>query len=440
MIVRWRGWLLAAGFLVVACIAAVPAAAGDDVVLHSFAGRPDGTIPTTGSLVMDAAGNLYGTTFFGGSQGCPVPNRPDSGCGTVFELSPTRGDWVEHVLYPFKDRADGVAPYGTLTLLPDGRILGVTEAGGNKGCLPVWGRHGCGTVFALSRSHDGHWTKRTLHTFNGTDGGNPASNLIVDVAGNLYGTTVCGGPLYPCGPGGGGAGVFYELTPTSGGGWTESVLFEWGSKVSEGGYPSGDLTVDGSGNVYGTTAGTVYELQRPAWNESTLAVLDTLDTGTNPVGGVIFDGAGNLYGVTTGGGGAPCAIGFAQGCGLVYELSPPASGGAWTETLLYNFTGRTDGGIPDGRLAFDAAGRLYGATQNGGLASCNLGDGCGVVFALERRSSTWREHVLHRFANDANDGGMPASGLIADAAGHWYGTTQYGGAHSPNGLGTVFRI
>ena len=154
--------------------------------------------------------------------------------------------------------------------------------------------------------------------------------------------------------------MFYELTPAPSGSWTETVLFEWGVKVGEGGYPGGDLTVDGSGNVYGTTAGTVYELQRPNWTESTLAVLDTMPTGTGPGGGVIFDGAGNLYGATNAGGDGPCGIVWAQGCGVVYELSPRASGGAWTETLLYNFTGSTDGGDPVGRLAFDAAGRLHG--------------------------------------------------------------------------------
>jgi hypothetical protein len=438
----WQSAVLLACVLVLASVPsfASPAAAGNDVVLHSFGGQPDGTIPTTGHLVMDATGNLYGTTFFGGSKGCPVPNRMDSGCGTVFELSSAHGGWVEHVLYRFKDLADGVAPFGTLTIMPDGRILGVTEAGGMKGCRPTWGRHGCGTVFALSRSRAGRWTKQTLHTFNGADGGNPASNLIVDASGNLYGTTICGGPLYSCRPGGGGAGVFYELTHTPSGSWTETVLFEWGLKVGEGGYPGGDLTVDAGGNVYGITAGTVYELQRPTWSESTLAVLDTMVTGTAPVGGVIFDGAGNLYGATNAGGDGPCGIVWAQGCGVVYELSPRVSGGAWTETLLYNFTGSIDGGVPVGSLAFDAAGRLYGTTQNGGLASCNTGAGCGVVFALERGASGWNEHVLHRFANDASDGGMPTSGLIQGAAGHWYGTTQYGGAYSPNGLGTVFRI
>jgi hypothetical protein len=439
-----RAWLLAAGLLLVLPISASRSAyAADDVVLHSFAGRPDGTIATTGKLVMDPAGNLYGTTFFGGSQGCPVPNRPDSGCGIVFKLSPTRGGWDEHVLYRFKDRADGVAPYGSLTIMPDGQILGVTVAGGNQGCLPVWGRHGCGTVFALTRDRAGHWTKQTLHTFNGRDGGNPDSNLIVDTAGNVYGTTLCGGPAQPCGPSGGGAGVFYKLTPSPGGAWTESVLFEWGIKISEGGYPSGDLTVDGVGNIFGTTAGTVYEMQRlPAWSESALAKFSDLNyaNGTSPVGGVIFDRGGNLYGATSGGGGQTCGISFAEGCGVVYKLSPSASRGAWTETVLYDFTGLTDGGIPAGHLAFDAAGRLYGATENGGLASCNLGAGCGVVFYLERQSSGWQERVMHRFANDATDGGMPACGLIQDSTGHWYGTTQYGGAYSPDGLGTVFRI
>jgi hypothetical protein len=444
MFVRSRTWLIAAGLMILMAMSASrPAVAAGDVVLHSFAGEPDGTIPTTGELAIDAAGNLYGTTFFGGSQGCQVPNRHDSGCGIVFELSPTANDWDEHVLYRFKGRADGDAPYGSLTVLPDGRILGVTLAGGNPGCLPVWGRHGCGTVFALTRGRNGRWTKQTLHTFDGSDGGNPASNLIVDASGNVYGTTICGGPMQPCGPGGGGAGVFYKLTPKPGGSWTESVLFEWGIKISAGGYPDGDLTVDGAGNIYGTTAGTVYEMQRlQSWSESTLATFgdNNFADGTSPVGGVVFDSAGNLYGATNSGGGPNCGITFAEGCGVIYMLSPPTHGGAWTESVLYDFTGHTDGGLPSGRLAFDAAGRLFGATQNGGLASCNLGNGCGVVYSIERQRSGWHEHVLHRFTNDASDGGMPACGLVQDATGHWYGTTQYGGSYSPNGLGTVFRL
>ena len=175
-------------------------------MLHSFAGKRDGTIPTTGKLVFDAAGNLYGTTFFGGSRGCPVPHRIDSGCGIPFELSPKGGSWDEHVLYRFQNLADGVAPHGTLTILPAGRIVGVTESGGNPGCLPVWGRHGCGTVFALARGRDGRWTKQTLHRFTRfandvNDGGMPACGLIADATGHWYGTTQYGGAYSPNGSG-----------------------------------------------------------------------------------------------------------------------------------------------------------------------------------------------------------------------------------------------
>src|SRR5271167_2273777 len=222
-------------------------------VLHSFNGG-DGYWPFAG-LIFDAAGNLYGTTYVGGAYGE----------GTVFELTPAAGGgWTEQVLYNFKHNGtDGYNPEAGLIFDKNGNLYSTTLAGGT---------YGEGTVFELRPTAGGDWTEEVLHSFgNGTDGYQPAGSLMFDAAGNLYGTTYGGGTY--------GYGTVFELTPTAGGGWTEKVLHSFGNGP-DGYYPYAGLIFDAAGNLYSTTHGggtygygTVFELTPTAggsWTETVL--------------------------------------------------------------------------------------------------------------------------------------------------------------------------
>ncbi|HLY01131.1 MAG TPA: choice-of-anchor tandem repeat GloVer-containing protein [Candidatus Cybelea sp.] len=408
-------------------------------VAHFFTGRPDGAWPTVGRLVSDKAGNLYGATNIGGTGNCKV-RKMRVGCGTIFDLSPSGTGWTERVLYSFKNLADGAAPYGTVTLDSSGDIYGVTMSGGNDGCLQFFEFRGCGTAFELVR-HGKNWKKRLLHTFSGgADGGHPRGNLILD-EGTLYGTAHCGGG-YSCYGSESGAGAFFALR-RSGMEWNFSTLFAFGVKA--GGYPTGDLTPRGRNTIYGTNGAGVYAMSRSSrsgsWHETTVYFFpeETLKLGSSPTGGLVFDAAGNIYGTTSFGGGyyAPeCS----QGCGVVYELSPSASG-SWSETVLHAFTGGSDGGVPAAGLAIDADGSVFGTTENGGDTQCNGDFGCGVVFSVVPHGTASTERVLHTFEKDANDGGYPLSAVTIGARNRMYGTTWFGGpGGSGYGNGTVYEI
>jgi len=205
---------------------------------YSFKGPPDdGGHPQT-SMIFDAAGNMYGTTFWGGSGKCVT-----NGCGTVFKLSPNSDrTWTESVLHSFAGDRDGANPPESLVFDALGNLYGATVYGTYyQSC----GNKMCGTVFELTPNSDGTWTENILHGFTGgKDGGNPNGYLVFDAAGNLYGTA---------GSGGAGYGVVFKLTPNSNGGWKETVLH--GFKDTPGAYPSSGLIFDGAGNLYGTTVG-----------------------------------------------------------------------------------------------------------------------------------------------------------------------------------------
>jgi uncharacterized repeat protein (TIGR03803 family) len=274
-----------------------------------------------------------------------------------------------------------------------------------------------------------------LHNFNfnGVDGVNPQAGLIFDGSGNLYGTTHGGGPENN--------GAVFELTPAAGGGWTEKVLHRFNNNNTgrDGFYPEARVIFDASGNLYGTTSGggahtwgTVFELTPTAGGRWTEKVLHSFpanaNDGVRPQAGLVFDSYGNLYGTTF--------IGGAYGFGMVFELTPTV-GGSWTEKVVYNFTSLTDGTYPEAGLTFDASGNLYGTTSSGGTSSgCTFG--CGTVFELiPTVRGTWTKNVLHTFNNNGTDGYYPQAGLLFDAAGNLYGTTEDGGAL---GVGTVFEI
>ena len=185
-------------------------------VLYSFTGGADGLIPLAG-LVFDAAGNLYGTTGYGGADGS----------GVVFKLAPNPdGTWTESVLYSFTGYADGSIPGAGLIFDPTGNLYGTTTSGGpfSAGECPA----GCGVVFKLAPNPDGTWTESVLHSFTGADGQYPRAGLVFDVAGNLYGTTNGGGPDND--------GVVFKLKPNLDGTWTESVLYSF-KDGADGGFP-----------------------------------------------------------------------------------------------------------------------------------------------------------------------------------------------------------
>jgi uncharacterized repeat protein (TIGR03803 family) len=400
--------------------------AASEKLLHSFNNNgKDGTYPYA-NLIFDASGNLYGTTEAGGAHGY----------GAVFEFSPkTGGGWTEKLLHSFgATSTDAQRPAAGLILDASGNLYGTTNAGGV---------YGYGAVFELSPKTGGGWTEKLLHSFNenGVDGAKPNAVLIFDGAGNLYGTTLLGGavggPDYPY-------GTVFELSPTAGGHWTETVLYSFGptsTDVTDGYNPFSSLIFDGVGNLYGTTGyggayqdGTVFELSPAAgggWTEAVLYSFGATSTdGYNPFSSLIFDGVGNLYGTTNNGG----AYHFHNG--TVFELSPEA-GGLWTETVLHSFnkngTNNQYGYAPYAGLIFDASGNLYGTTTDGGTS------GNGTVFEFSPAAGgIWTETVLHSFlSRGGKDGSAPYTGLIFDAEGNLYGTTQIGGH---DGYGTVFEI
>jgi uncharacterized repeat protein (TIGR03803 family) len=423
--------------------AQTPATSGGwaERVLHSFNyNGTDGWEPLA-SLIFDAAGNLYGTTFSGGSYGG----------GMVFELTPTTGGgWTEQVLYNFGG-TDGWYPEASLIFDAAGNLYGTTVNGG---------AYGGGTVFELTPTAGGGWTEQVLYSFcaqtNCTDGANPEASLIFDAAGNLYGTTQYGGTTTY-------GGTVFELTPAAGGGWTEAVLYPFNRNGTDGVVPVASLIFDTAGNLYGTTlgggtygneftGGTVFELTPTAgggWTEQVLWSFGSGTDGANPWFGLIFDAAGNLYSTTANGGGnfsGNCLeYGMDLGCGTVFELTP-IGGGNWAETVLYSFCSQTncpDGAQPYAGLIFDAAGNLYGEASVGGAYS-NCTYGCGTVFELTPTGGgSWTEQVLHSFNNNGTDGYEPAAGLIFDHAGNLYGTTYEGGTGSncgADGCGTVFEL
>jgi len=286
-------------------------------VLYNFCSATncaDGAIPYAG-LIFDSAGNLFGTTYGGGSSGCP-----GQGCGTVFELTPgDDGKWTEKVLHRFgfgPPAYDGTTPeFGSLIFDKVGNFYGTTFYGGKCVDGP-----GCGTVFQLKRHAKGPWTEVVLHSFqaNGKDGHNPYFGLVFDAAGNLYGTTFLGGRSSSCNQG---CGTVFQLTSGTEGRWSEKVLYSFNGKDGIG--AADNLILDSKGNLYGNTnaggtysRGTVFRLSPVAggkWKELLYSFKPDGD-GDFPGGGLIFDSAGNLYGTTYAGG--------AYNGGMVYKFIP----------------------------------------------------------------------------------------------------------------------
>ncbi|HEY6768561.1 MAG TPA: choice-of-anchor tandem repeat GloVer-containing protein [Candidatus Sulfotelmatobacter sp.] len=378
-----------------------------ETVLHSFKnGDPDGQEPDA-NLILDAAGNLYGTTqggaLFGvtgyGGTGLCLLLGSKAGCGTVYELIPpatSGGAWTETVIYNFLGTNDGYFPTGELVSDKQGNLYGATYFGGGLGQCDQGIYLHCGMVFELSppSAEGGAWTEKVLYSFtNGPNGAQPNGSPVFDTKGSLYGTTQYGGTLGCTSTSGKGCGIVFKLTPpaTKGGAWSESVIHSFSTRTSDGASPFAGVIFDKLGNLYGTTyaggnawpahAGAVYELSPPRlsgepWIETLLCSFGFGRTGANPTAGLTFDGQGNLYG-TTGADGE-------YGAGTTFRLGLPSTmGGKWTLDILHAFQRDPDAASPSGTLVFGRGGSIFGVAGGGGSGeACGIGIGCGAIYEI----------------------------------------------------------
>ncbi len=379
-----------------------------ETVLYAFGtnGSGDGSEPS-GPLVIDSSGNLYGTTALGGSNNT----------GTVFELTAAS---VEHLVYSFgaQGGTDGYSPNGRLAIDASGDLLGTTSGGGSGNALNP--PDGSGTVFRISSAG----AETLLHSFiqpsTSVDGGQPFSGVVLNAAGDAFGTTSAGGAN--------GTGAVYEVTAAG----SESLLHSFGALGSgDGANPYGGLIMDAAGDLFGETSsggatgkGCIFEIPSGG-SESVLYSFGASGPadGSVPAGSLSMDSAGNLYGATQYGG--------ANGTGTIFELTT-----AGTEVILHSFgaAGSGDGDGPNGDLLINAAGDIFGTTASGGSSRLSASGG-GEVFEI---TPTGTYSVLYEFGQSAaSDGQSPHGGLIEDSSGNLYGTTVSGGTH---GDGTVFRI
>ncbi len=413
-----RNFLRILGLAMALTLGASAWAQGTFKTLYRFTGGENGNGPVAG-LVFDGSGNLYGTTESGGAYNA----------GTVFELTPVSGGgWTESVLYSFTGGADGAAPAGDLIFDTAGNLYGTAGDGGASGtyCAGT-----CGVAYELTPTSNGSWTESVLYSFTGGgDGARPNAGLIFDAAGNLYGGTWQGAYISPeCYDG---CGIIYELTPSTSGGWTQSVIHTFIGKW-DGRNSWGSLIFDGTGNLFGPAwnsgfsddgYGVVFKLtpnSDGSWTEHVPHQFKGGDDGAEPQGHFVFDSAGNLYGITQ--------DALYGGFGTVFELVPSANGG-WSKRTLHQFSGDIDGAHPYSGLTFDATGNLYGVANDGGA------HGYGVVFRVTPTSSGGSSYqVLHAF--DDYTGAYPQGDLIIDGAGNLYGTTYGDGRKT---FGSVFEI
>jgi uncharacterized repeat protein (TIGR03803 family) len=332
---------------------------------------------------------------------------------------PTAQAQTGTVLHNFTDGGDGGGPEAGITFDQQGRIYGTASGGGS---------HGQGVVYRLVHQSGG-WLFSPIYSFGsqGHDGSGPEARVLFGPDGLLYGTTYQGGAR--------GYGTVFSLQPPASAcksflcPWVETVLYSF-TGGADGAYPQfGDLAFDQAGNIYGTTGnggsgtgcgsfgcGVVFTLTRSGgrWTESVLWSFTGGNDGSGPLSGVIFDSAGNLYGTTAFGGN------FA---GTVYELSPSQSG--WVETTLYSFTAN-DYGNGSGGLIMDAQGDLFGIT--GDLQS-------GAAYELKPQNGSWSFSLLQSFTGLLFTG--PLAAPTFDSQGNLYGPVPNGGS---NEAGEIFKL
>lgn len=418
-----------------------------ETVLYDFP-----TLGANGGLISDQEGNLYGTT-----------SGLSFDFGTVFELQHfPDGTWGNKLLYQFTGTTDGAYPHSRLIFDSAGNLYGTTAAGGTNFCLYIDTALSCGIVFELMPTPTGEWTEKVLYNFagftaGGMDGANPSAGVIFDSAGDLFGTTAFGGLFH---------GTVFELVPNSDGTWTEKVLYSFNGGA-DGNGPAGGLVLDGAGNLYGTTDvggnngnGTIFELSPGPGDTWTFHLLYAFcsQVGCSDGGrpsGVILDSRDNLYGTTSLGGIVPCSR--VVGCGTAYKLSREVNG-VRTFDVLHSFCSLAtcaDGAVPSSSLIFDNSGNLYGTTIGGGTS--NIGGGsanAGTVFELSHRANRhhatgatvhvpggpWIFDSLYSFCAlpQCLDGLNPLGSLLLDGAGNLYGTTEGGGTVGAQGV--IFKI
>jgi len=346
--------------------------------LHDFAGGVGDGFDSGANVTLDDAGNIYGTTDFGGAHSD----------GVVFRLAP---DGTQTLLHSFAG-SDGSEPDGGVLLRPNGDLYGTASAGGASGN---------GALLKLKAN--GKY--KVLHDFSANDGSFVRGDLIRDKQGNFYGTALFGGVN--------GDGTVFKY----GFDGTFTVLHAFNG--TDGEFPEHGVVRDSAGNLYGVTAfggandnGSVYKLTP----DGTLTTLHSFTGGADGgflYGGLDIDKDGNLYGSTDEGG--------AHSQGTVFKIAPDG-----TLTTLYNFTGGTDGGGPEGDMLHSGQ-NLYSTTSAGGDPGCL----CGVIYEITSRG---KEKVLHAFTG--SDGGGYSAGLAMSNK-VFYGTTASYGAHSD---GVVFSV
>jgi uncharacterized repeat protein (TIGR03803 family) len=337
---------------------------GKETVLHSFVAGKDGVTPTAG-VTMDAEGNLYGTTYWGGNGDCFDGN----GCGLVYKLSPGKRGWKETILYAFTGASDGAYPgNGALVFDTAGNLYGTTLYGGSES----W-PNGNGTVFKLTPTSRG-WKEHVLYAFgtlSKTDGATPFGGLILDAERNIYGTTYYGGKSN--------AGIVFEVNPKG----SETILHNFKGGTTDGADPGTMLVRDGAGNLFGATpfggdlncsypigCGTVFKID-VSGTESLLHIFTGYPFDGYGGGPLLQDKSGYLYGAAGGGNSSNCrdSNNEPMGCGVIFGLSTNGK-----ETILYNFS--YDGENPVGLKQY--AGSFYGVTALGGTS------GNGLVFKFTR--------------------------------------------------------
>jgi uncharacterized repeat protein (TIGR03803 family) len=336
----------------------------------------------------------------------------------VLALALTAGASTEKILWDFKGGSDGSGPWSNYFISDaKGNLYAATAAGGT---------YGAGTVFMLTPAGK----ETILYEFKGQsngDGNAPHGHLTFDAKGNIYGTTQAGGTN--------GTGTVYELSPKSGGGWKEKVLYSFSAAGADGADPSAGMTIAADGTMYSTTpdggafgAGTVFSLRKTStgWKQTVIQNLNGSSNGGYPYEGLMMDAAGNLYGAAPTGG--------ASGQGVIYRLSRTKKG--WADKVLHSFTNANgDGsGLYWIDLISDTSGNIYGATSFGGT------NGTGMVWELvySETKKSYSESILYEFgASGSGDGNNPYGGLAMDSAGNLYGTTLYGGTSN---IGTSYKL
>jgi uncharacterized repeat protein (TIGR03803 family) len=314
-------------------------ASGKETILYAFTGGTDGATPY-GGLVRDAAGNLYGTTLYGGKGKCTGGLYP--GCGTVFKVNKAG---KETVLHSFTNGADGGFPQAGLIRDAAGNFYGTAQSGGRISSLCPYG---CGTVFELALGSNRRWKATVLHTFSNTpDGASPISGLVMDAAGNLYGTTQAGGTAY--------YGTVFRLSKSG-----KMTILHSFSGLPDGRQPYAGVVRDTAGNLYGTTGfggsgdyGAVFEVTKTGHEAILYSFPEFYGDGDWLVAGLALDSAGNLYGATMQGGAE---------WGILFKLDKTGK-----ETILHTFNGQADGDSPAAALIGDGAGNFYGTNEGGAV-------------------------------------------------------------------------